>query len=338
MRQEPRSIGNRASCTDEQKFLVEQLIEFACGSPFRRGESVAIELADPFLVRGGSHFLHGSAAERQILETPHDDTLVVKQASTLGALLIEDTERGREIEGRKSEIERAPSTARNVLVGALVGEHRREQKRRAAGSEVPKRIANLCKRQVGEEVPAENGVGLGKRIVDDIGEDELPPSRRTPPLVLRDDLTLDIDADVRLDAKLHVLHPVQIAARRIENRANAEILKEQRKAFPQLLCLGERRSRAREGLRLVLTKLLSTLREDVLVPTRMIVRLFRNRATQQVAEEGAVGEQIRILVRPSIVVHGAVGQHVAQSLRIEYAVVLFGAALNEEVAGHAPAH
>ena len=91
-----------------------------------------------------------------------------------------------------------------------------------------------------EAVPAQHRVGRGQSIDDDVRAGEADPIGAIESRVPLDQVADDVHADIAIERPGEVLHPVEIAARRIEQRPDAVALEDGR----QLTSNGIGRGRA----------------------------------------------------------------------------------------------
>lgn len=163
-------------------------------------------------------------------------------------LLVDLSERRRKVERRQREVQRTEVSGANVFVAGPCGVTVRQQVRRSAAFEIPDGGGDVAIREMNQAVATQNHVDARKLFACQVEQDKLRFVIRVELLVARDEIGNNVGADVVVDVELRVFHPVEITARRIEQRARADLAKKQRQLASQFC--GARKVRSWTGYRL----------------------------------------------------------------------------------------
>lgn len=82
--------------------------------------------------------------------------------------------------------------------------------------EIPDRRGDMPVREVNETVATKNQIDVRKSVAGQVEQHEFRPIVAVETLVPSKELRDDVDAHVSLEREGRVLHPVEIAARRVE--------------------------------------------------------------------------------------------------------------------------
>src|SRR6266516_3667040 len=97
-----------------------------------------------------------------------------------------------------------------------------------------------------KEIAAEDGISAWQRVAEHVSSLEPTVGGCVPPLVLGDNWALNVNADVLETTKLQVLHPIHVAARSVEERADPKIAEQCGHALTECACLGKTGPRSGE--------------------------------------------------------------------------------------------
>src|SRR5947207_3384119 len=156
-----------------------------------------------------------------VVELPQSETLVAINPAAVRALLVDHRDRLRKRKRRELHVQRTPASGRDVSVSIAVDECGRHQISRAAALEIANRRVNIGEREMHERIATENEISARQFIGREVETAKL--SRITRGVFANESLD-DIDAGV-LDIEIveHEPHPIEVAARRIENRFDLDI-------------------------------------------------------------------------------------------------------------------
>ena len=197
-----------------------------------------------------------------VFDTPETKALVCVLAIGFGAALVDCHDRLRKRERLHLKVQRSPVASQDVVIARSMGIARTEQIGRSARANVSYGSQAVGKRQMHDAVAAEDEVNLGKLIGDEIELAKLDTFAAVFRLALSDELGDDVAAGVIDGVAVYPLHPVEIAARSIEHRADTELAKHISKPLDQdhrLVVVG---AATRNGSMALPCVLLEDFRED----------------------------------------------------------------------------
>src|SRR5262249_49079624 len=132
----------------------------------------------------------------------------------------------RESKRRRLQVERMP--ARELLVRSI-GEGVGEQPSRPTALEVAQGRKDFRMAEVHEAVAAEYQVDARQPVADHVAQKKTVPPRAELRAITCNQRGDDVDADVTLDAEIEMAQPIEIAARRVKQRARLDAAHERLK-------------------------------------------------------------------------------------------------------------
>src|SRR5438105_10743349 len=161
---------------------------------------------------------------RDIDHAPGDERLVVVGAALLFAFLEDGEDGWRKRKRRRLEVERTPVAVLDVAIVAPSRKRRHEDVANRGSRDVVEDGADVRVREVDETVATQQNIGAWQCLSGEIELDEPTRLAGVPSLVVGDDCRDDVAADVLDTAEVDVLHPGEVAARRVEQNLSVEFL------------------------------------------------------------------------------------------------------------------